>query len=422
MEVQSTNANYSCHAASEDYLTADLWKVERGGSGVLAVYFIFGVPLNLFVIIAILCKHLYSIPTYLLLFNLGFTDLFTCFIPILLATISGLQGEISFGESDYIRCQLCKTVVGYLLVTFARTFIIALLSFERLVYFASPLLHTNSVTPSRISLTLTFVWLLSIGFVIPPLIGYGDSTFALWCGDIFLSKYHLNRSAIYLALSGTFIAMIVIFLTVSNLWIAWIGTKSTRKMRTLHIAPRGSQLNITPQPSHVISDNVLDPLQLYSVARRQKSREVASQQMRLYQVYGTILLVDVLTTLPTAVLLFVLAGATKVPGEFVTFAQVTQLSQVILHPAIIAIIAPSIRKIIFHCPNKLRYTHFGKHMYKVYKKLVKCCMPSLWAMALEKELLQLNLGELSRAQSRQSRLRILERYKSNPSSVNVSKT
>lgn len=385
--------NTSCYEAGSNL--SSHWKVFQQPSYAgyqatipLMLIFVTGLPLNLYIIIAILYKRLYTQPTYLLLLNLGIVDLFACFIPILFAIITGLRGEISFGESDYIRCQVCKLIGGYVLVINLQSFSICLLSLERLIFFVSPLRYRNSITSRRTGVALVIIWLLSIALTIPPLYGYGDLAFAMWCGYIFLTPPHASRSLIYLCVCAVYGAAEVVFLVLSNVWIACIAVKSMNKVKGLRITPNPSQA------SRIMHG---DTFAQYAAYKRKMSRDIAKKQLRFFQVFGSLLLVNFVTILPAIILVVVTIVTLEIPGGFVAFVHIAQMSQVTLHPIIETSIAPELRKVVVShcrfCPTKIRYTRLGKCFYKAYVRLSKCCRADLWTRALEKELV--NVYEFS---------------------------
>ena len=98
----------SLHSHWRDLHVSVYW-----GVAAYILILLIGVPLNLYIITVIAYKRLYSVPTYLLLLNLGITDLLMCPF-IAYQVITQLRGEISFGPTNYIRCQVCSNIIGQL--------------------------------------------------------------------------------------------------------------------------------------------------------------------------------------------------------------------------------------------------------------------------------------------------------------------
>lgn len=363
------------------------------GTVVLILLFLAGIPLNVYIIIAVTYKRLYVQPTYLLLLNLGFIDLLTCLVPMLFGIVTGLRGEISFGSTDYVRCQVCKIVAVFVLLTILQSFNIALLSLERLVFFVSPLRYQTSLTARRTALALAGIWLLGAALTIPPLLGYGDLAFAMWCGYVFLHSDHTRKSFVYFCVCAILGASLVLFLVFSNLWIAGIALKSMKRVRGLRVRPNRV---IPVQSSSFVRGN--DKNARKAAFRRKMSRDIARRQLRFFQVFGSIMMVNFATLIP-AIALVVMATITRaVPGEFIAFVQVTLMSQVILHPVLETSITPELRRIVIShcqvCPAKLLDTKVGGVLCRSWQRLSKCCSAELWSKALEKKLVDMEAFEM----------------------------
>jgi hypothetical protein len=384
-----TESNDSCYEPSRTNLTYH-WGVlyspdyvGKAGTIPLIIIFLTGVPLNLYIIIAMIYKRLYTQPTYLLLLNLGLSDLITCFVPLLFGIITGLIGEVGFGDNDYIRCQICKISAGYILVTFSHSYSVVVLSLERLAFFVSPLRYKNSVTARRTVVVVVIIWLMSIGFTVPPLFGYGDLLFGMWCGIIFVTQPHVLRSLVYLALCAVNDALCMALLVMSNVWIGYIAIKSMRKMKKISITPNRRSTHI---PTRVLPARQRNR----SIKKRRRiTVQVANKQLRFFQIFGCILAVNVITKLPAFYLIVVsIIDITAVHVEVLIFVQVTQLLQVVLHPVLETFISPELRRIIAShgtlcCPKD---TVIGNCFSKAFTWLGKCCRLNLWAKALEEEI------------------------------------
>jgi hypothetical protein len=393
--------NASCYDASRINLS-DHWKVlyhpnfvGRAGTIPLIITFIMGVPLNLYIIIAMIYKRLYTQPTYLLLLNLGLSDLVTCLVPLLFGIITGLMGEVDFGDNDYIRCQICKISAGYILVTFSHSYIVVVLSLERLTFFVSPLRYRNSVTARRTVIVIIIIWCISIGFTIPPLFGRGDLAFGMWCGMIFLAQPHIVHSRHYFGICAFSGAACMMLLVVSNVWIAHIAIRSMSKVRKIRIAPRHSIVTRNRREflgsSHKKSESAGTTATYRCRMRRKISVHIVRRQFRFLQIFGCILLVNIFTRLPIFILIVMsLIDITAIRVEAIAFVQFAQLSQATIHPVLETLIAPELRhEIASHCticcPN-IQDTKIGKCFSKVLDMLSNFCRLNLWTNALEQEI------------------------------------
>lgn len=473
------------------------------GTTTLFLVFAVGVPLNLYLLAAISWKKLYEQPTYVLLLNLGAADLLTCLVPVLLGFVTGVRREISFGASDFVRCQVCKVSAAYVLLTFAQSFTILFLSLERFLFFLAPLRHRR-ITLVHTKMAVLIIWLMALVLTLPPLFGYGDLIFAMWCGYVFISHPHVRRSVGYLIVCALLGVAVLSLLVISNLWIVCISVRLVSRVKGHRITPHPSQANrvilsdvMTRNPSTCSplrgsnvavgsvrrSRNNSDVLfvrreeaelererqgneervqqgwqqeqqdeqrmqqerqeqqqneerkqlveeeeqlaegkeeqqeqqqqqQLPSLKvsqasfntvhqrlrkaahRRRLSKVVAQQQLRLFQVFGSILIVNFITVFPGILLVVTSTVASQeIPREFVTFALIMQLLQVILHPIVETFVSPDLRRIVFsHCScstRLLRNTRVGRALYAGYRRLSKFYRAELWTKAVEKNLLTL---------------------------------
>ena len=384
--LAATNA--SCYGASRDNLS-DHWQVlfrpESGGkaaTGTLIILFLTGVPLNLYIIIAILYKRLYTEPTYLLLLNLGIVHLISCFIPILFGIVTGLRGEVWFGNSDHFRCKLCKIIAGYLLVAFAEVFNMVLFSLERLAFFLSPLCYMNSVTYKKVALAVVFIWCMCFGLMIPPILGYGDVSFAFWCGIVFSAPAHQDQAITYLLVCATIPIAYLIIVISSNAWILSIAIKSSWKLKKSQIAPATDN-------SKVARIMVGNSDQKRAAFRRWMGKILVSRQLRYFQIFCILLLVNVFALFPMFCLVLTASfNKSAVKLGLVIAAQICQLSQVVLYPAIEIAITPEFLNMFVSCCTvccpKIRYKLIG-HMSG---KVDKYCWPKIWAKVLERDLVK----------------------------------
>lgn len=404
----------------------DLFRADYVASAALVLIFLAGVPLNCYILAQILHKRLYSNPTYLLLLNLGFVDLLTCLIPILFNIVLSFNGEISFGRSDYTRCQVCKIVTAYILLTLQSAYNLALISVERLIFFRSPLQYSSLVTSKRVLLALLVIWFISIAFTIPPLAGYGDLAFSVSCGYIFLTTPHLDRSLVYLFVCATFQGIVVIVLVVTNIWIVVIAMKSTRRVKGIRVTPyesaKSRNSRISPFQSTKTSKSRSDHVspfqsaksrnsqnstiftshveQQVDLVRRRLSREVAKKQLRLCQVFGSIILVNIVTLIPAFVLIIVTVSVSFMQPTFAVFVQISVFSQVVLHPLVEISLALELRRVIVKwCRpfmphlNSLGKSTLGRAFSSCCSKVRNYCKSDSWTKALAEELSELNLDD-----------------------------
>lgn len=306
----SESLNGSCileDIVDKDVLTPLLWDFEARKSVSLGlastivqlVFFLIGLPLNTYVIFRIVKKRLYSEPTYILLLSLAVTDLLTCLVPIPFHVISGFTGQYSFGSSDYIRCLVCKISATFLMTFCQSLFNLALISLDRFAFFKISMQYEATVTVKKTLIALLVTWLLSIGLVIPPLVGYGDSTFSISCGSVFITTKHIKRSILIILFNLVVQSVAVVILMVSNVWIVCIALKHIKNLRSV-----------------VIEMGAVGNIQESTEQRRKISRRIAQKQFKLLKVFGVILLVDFIIIIPSIVLGIAVLSTKQVPGEY----------------------------------------------------------------------------------------------------------
>lgn len=292
--------------------------------------FLTGVPLNLYVICKILWKRLFTQPTYLLLLNLAVADLLACLVSLPFNIASGFVGHFSFGNSDYIRCQVCKISAFFVLLTNLSFFNLALISLDRFAFFKIPLRYNVIITAKKTALALLGIWVLSTALVIPHLFGYGDVSFSTSCGFIFTAPNHIKRSIVSLIVSSIVFSAVMLVLIITNVWIVCIALKQ--------IKATSKAENIQLQP---ISDEAQTNEQLKG--KKAKEKKLAKKQFKLFKVFGGILLVDIITLLPAIALVIALVFTTSVPTGFWLFVLICIMSQVTFHPLVEAFLTPKLR-------------------------------------------------------------------------------
>ncbi len=239
----STISNVSCileDIADRDVLNSAYWEYTNNrfnyiDTSLQLVLFLLGVPLNLYVMVKILWKKLYSQPTYLLLLNLAFCDFLVCMITLLFNVTTQFNGHYSFGDSNYVRCQVCKIAVAYIMLNLVTTFNLGLISLDRFAFFYIPLKYNMKVTPLKTGLALLGIWLLSGALVVAPLVGYGDVGFSLSCGYIFTVPEHVERSLFQLIATAVAFSAVTITLAITNIWIVRIAYKQIKAVKSERI-------------------------------------------------------------------------------------------------------------------------------------------------------------------------------------------
>ena len=343
--------NFSCvleEIEDREVLTLEYWNIvlldpEDYVEIIIFLIILFtGVPLNSLIMARIITKQLYTQPSFQLLLNLAIGDLLICLIPLLFNIIAEFRGTISFGNSDYIRCQFCKIAASYVMLNFQTIFTLLFISLDRFVYFKYSIRYDKFVNTKTILAALAGSWLLSFVLTIPPLAGYGEIVLSASCGTIYIRHpTHRRRSIPYIAVSATIHSVVLATLIVTNVWVVCIALK---QLKTLKVKP-GKVAAVVVEGWDVVPN------------QSKKEKEVAKKQFRILYIFGGILIVHFATLIPAVILIVVIASGRSVPRFVYTVVLFSITSQATLHPMVEALSLPELRELVTKCwgvcPRKL---------------------------------------------------------------------
>jgi len=331
-KMNDTTINGSCvleDIMDRDVLTPHYWdiqlqnlpKVNLATTTCLLLIILTAVPLNFYILGRIIWKKLYYQPTYFLFLNYAIVDLLMSLVPMLFRVITGFNGHYSFGDSDYVRCQVCKIAASLIILLLASEFTLALISLDRFIYFKFPLRYETLVTFKKTSICVFITWLLAFLLGIPSLIGYGDIKLSTLCGVIFTAPVHIQNSLVSLILTGIAHTAVFIVLTVTNIWIIWIAVKQIKATKTAALHT---------QPIENDQQKVLE-------------EQLAQKQRKLCRTFGSILAVNCLTILPVIALAIALTITSSIPTRVYQLVLISVMSNVTLHPLVEAFMTPELR-------------------------------------------------------------------------------
>ena len=358
--IMGNNLNGSCvieDLHDRKVFTPEFWSVDDDYYTQLVLYliiFITGVPLNIWIITRIVKKTLYSQPTYMLLLNLAVCDLLVCLFPVLLNIIFEGLHSYSFGSTDYVRCQVCKIAATCIILNFQTVFNLVLISLDRFAYFKFSIRYDSMVRTRRVVVVVIIAWVASGLLGIPPLVGYGDVVFSTACGMIFLSEAHEKRSQPYIAVGFTTHTISITIVIVTNVWILYIALKQIKKQKMTKPLPKTEGNYFERRLSQYMDV------------------ETARKQVKLFQVFGGILLVHFVTLIPTVVLIGIIVVSGYVPAIFYRFVLFSIFAAAPLHPLVEAFFTPELKTMFRRwclCWRKRRYSessakddvHHGLH-------------------------------------------------------------
>lgn len=206
---------------------------------VLTLLFIIGVLLNLIVITVILIKCLYHNPSVLFLLNLSVSDLLLYVLVLPFAIIPLFAGEFILGNSDYIRCQVCKSHIIFTLLNLESVFNLLLSTIDRFIYFKMPLRYHSLITPKRVIFMIVSTWLVSFLLSIPPLLGFGEMEFEL--KNLGICTYDVNApNYAYLLCLMALMLPFIVAIMVLNSWTARIAYKALKNQEDMNMAGKKS--------------------------------------------------------------------------------------------------------------------------------------------------------------------------------------
>ena len=113
--------NFSCIVGLDrEDVTPFLWTPTENGTAEIGyscataalMILLFGTPLNLFVILTVLCKKLYKVAAVIPMLNLAISNVLVCLLVLPFVIVSGYSTEFIFGSSDYVRCEVCSLGVA----------------------------------------------------------------------------------------------------------------------------------------------------------------------------------------------------------------------------------------------------------------------------------------------------------------------
>lgn len=332
---------WDVHAVSSDFTASSL-----ATATIMLLFILVGAPSNIMIIVSIIQQKLYMETTHILLLNLAISDVMVCLLVMPFVVVTGFSGEYIFGESDYIRCQVCQTGIIFIGLTVFSVNILAVITLDRFIVIRYPLRHDHFITAPRVVIVVIALWMISIFQCVLPLFGFGAITFAFSFATCVFSMN--NSYAIFVvALALIPIAVTIFF----NIWLACIVSK---------------QIKIVYRTRRTFGNK--EELRQYNEGlRKQIHKRKNKKQLVLVRAFGAILLSNIIVWMPlvlhTIILLF--ADPDILPLGLYSFVFVSFIMHSVLHPLIEACFIPEIRKTF---KTVLGISFFKKQLIKLKKK------------------------------------------------------
>jgi hypothetical protein len=290
---------------------------------VILLFIIIGLPSNIIVIVSIIQQKLYREATHIMLLNLAISDALVCLLVMPLAVVAGFAGDYIFGNSDYVRCQVCQTGVIFIALTIFAVNILAAITLDRFMIFKFPLRYSRYVTASRVTIIVIILWIISIFESVLPLFGFGEVTFAFSLSVCTLNVIELNYVMMILLLNLIPVVIIIIF----NIWIACIASK---QVKTVYRTRR--------------SFGNKEELRKYNQGLRKEIRKKKNRkQLVLVRAFGAILISTTIVWIPTVIHVVNTFIFSEIPLGFYSFAFLSFIMHSVLDPVIEGCFIPEIK-------------------------------------------------------------------------------
>jgi hypothetical protein len=336
------NYHNVCTDPSDSNVTSELWLVDDKASGIVMAVFLLlilvvGLPWNLLVVAIIVKQRLYTQPTIILLLSLVITDLILLVFHLPLVIIAGFYGEYLFGNSDRVRCSVCRT--GCILVLFSLNsiFTISLMSIDRFLFIHKPMHYERYVTMWRTIAVVGVAWLIAaVVAILPAAVGFGFIAYS----DLFAActLEVLLENSYYPVLVFLVGSVAIIPIIVCNLWVCCIVQRNIRAIYSI-------------RKSIKISTSIRIK------AYRSMKKKRIKKETHLVKVFGALLGSNLVTWLPL-IILFILYFAKIVSIYYVVIATVLFQSQTVVHPiiesALIKEVKVPLRRILLYSYTLIR--------------------------------------------------------------------
>ena len=321
-----------CTDPSSNTITHQYWELDgelvlygQITAAFFVLYAAIGPPWNILVIITILRKKLYLQPTIMLLLDLALTDILFE-IPMVMVITTGIAGEYVFGNSDNVRCIVCR--FGGLQVSLAMNciFVIAVISLDRFLFIYKPLLYERKSNKLCMLVAIILTALLSLflgllSLIEEDLIGFSNQF--LTCLPNLKRNWYSTMLIIFACIA---LAVIV----TCNVGVICIAQKNIK-------AIYGARKSIK---------NEYYDQQL----RKRLKKERHKKQIHLFRVFGLLIFSNIISWMPKIVIILILHFKEEpdIPSNFFLVAQIIFFIQVVIHPMLETCIISDVREPLKH--------------------------------------------------------------------------
>ena len=265
----------------------------------------------------ILKQRLYRQHTIILLLNLIVTDLLILLLSLTVKIITGIPGEFLLGDSDRVRCEVCRTaLVIESAINISPFLTISAMAFDRFFYIHKPFKYEKLISVKSSLATIIAIWL--VGIV------YASLSVGLLRNIVFDEKFldcnwDFSRFEYFHVLSNLLLLLPYIFLLVCDVWVVIIGLRHIKEVYRVQ------------QSSSTLSRGQLSMKRVNDQIKQAQKKK----RLHLMRVFGGIIVASTLTSLP----LFILGVFTfdeeltyLIPAVYTAVSLALFYSQVVIHP------------------------------------------------------------------------------------------
>lgn len=340
--IGSMSRNVQCFDPnlSRNSVASEFWDVQAISTAyrdnsiatavIMLLFILVGLPSNIIIIVSIIQQKLYRETTHILLLNLAISDTLVCLLVMPPMIVTGFAGGYIFGDSDYVRCQVCKTGIIFVALTVFAVNILGVITLDRFIVIKFPLRHDNFVTVPRVIIIVIFLWMLSIFEAVLPLFGFGEITFAFSltaCSVNLYGEGKLTSNINYMILLVGLALIPLVIIIVFNIWLACLVSK---------------QIKIVYRTRRSFGNK--EELRQYNEGlRKQIHKKKNRKQMVLVRAFGAILLSTVIVWAPLVFHTVISIFVDSFPLGIFSFVFISFLTHSVLHSLMEACFIPEIK-------------------------------------------------------------------------------
>lgn len=297
---------------------------------IVLLFFLIGLPSNVVIIVSIIQQKLYKEPTHILLLNLAISDFLVCLLIMPMVIVAGFAGGYIFGDSDYVRCQVCQSGLIIIALTLISMYNIGFLSVDRFIFFKFPLRYSRYITVPRVIVMVTSAWILSVSAALIPLSGFGEIKYSYTTSACIISFLGRAENIYYIVFALVLNLIPVVVTVITNVWIACLARKEIGNIyRIRKSSSNDQQLKI-------------QKINMQKALQRKRNKK----QLVLIRVFGAILIACFVVWMPLVIFFVVwqLVDDNNIPLGIYVLVYLCLILHSVLHPLMEGCFIPEIKR------------------------------------------------------------------------------